>query len=110
MSDPTTAPGADPRIARIQANPKYQALKRERNTLGWALTIVVLIAYYGFIGLIAFDKEFLARPLGSGVTSIGIPLATGVIVLTIVLTGVYVFRANSRYDRIVAEILKESEA
>lgn len=110
MSEPAIAPGADPRIARIQSNPKYQALKRERNVLGWILTIVIFIAYYGFIGLVAFDKAFLAQPLGTGVTSIGIPIATGVIVLTIVLTGLYVFRANSRYDRIVAEILKESEA
>ena len=110
MSDPASAPGADPRIARIQANPKYQALKRERNVLGWTLTLIMLIAYYGFIGLIAFDKEFLARPIGAGVTSVGIPIASGVILLTIVLTGLYVWRANSRYDRAVAEILKESEA
>lgn len=100
----------DPRIERIQRNPKYQALKRERNVLGWTLTILVLIAYYGFIGLIAFDKAFLAQPFGAGVTSLGIPIALGVILLTIVLTGLYVWRANSRYDLAVAEILKESEA
>ncbi|MDO5505898.1 MAG: DUF485 domain-containing protein [Pseudoxanthomonas suwonensis] len=110
MSDPAIAPGADPRIARIEANPTYQALRRERNVLGWVLTAIILVAYYGFIGLIAFDKEFLARPLGTGVTSIGIPIAMGVIVLTIALTALYVFRANRHYDKAIRRILEESRA
>ena len=98
----------DPVVARIEANPKYQALKRKRGGFGWLLTLLMLLAYYGFIGLIAFDKEFLAKPIGSGVTTLGIPIAFGVIVFTIAITGFYVRRANSEYDRLTAEILKES--
>ena len=98
----------DPVVARIEANPKYQALKRKRGGFGWLLTILMLLAYYGFIGLIAFDKEFLAKPIGAGVTTLGIPIAFGVIVFTIAITGLYVRRANSAYDRLTAEILEES--
>ena len=95
-------------VARIEANPKYQALKRKRNSFGWTLTILMLVVYYGFIGLIAFDKAFLAQPIGDGVTTIGIPIAFGVIVFTILITGLYVRRANGEYDRITAEILQEA--
>ena len=98
----------DPVVARIEANPKYQALKRQRSRFGWLLTILMLLAYYGFIGLIAFDKEFLAKPIGAGVTTLGIPIAFGVIVFTIAITGLYVRRANSEYDRLTAEILKDA--
>ena len=98
----------DPVVARIEANPKYQALKRKRGGFGWLLTVLMLLAYYGFIGLIAFDKAFLARPIGEGVTTIGIPIAFGVIVFTILITGLYVRRANGEYDRITAEILQEA--
>ena len=98
----------DTMVARIEANPKYHELKRKRNTLGWTLTIMMLVVYYGFIGLIAFDKEFLARPIGSGVTTLGIPIAFGVIIFTIVITGLYVRRANSEYDRLTAKILEEA--
>ena len=98
----------DPVVARIEANPKYQALKRQRSRFGWLLTILMLLAYYGFIGLIAFDKEFLAKPIGAGVTTLGIPIAFGVIVFTIAITGLYVRRANGEYDRITAEILQEA--
>ena len=98
----------DPVVARIEANPKYQALKRKRGGFGWLLTLLMLLAYYGFIGLIAFDKEFLAKPIGAGVTTLGIPIAFGVIVFTILITGLYVRRANGEYDRITAEILQEA--
>ena len=105
MSDAT-----DLIVARIEANPKYHELRRKRNRLGWTLTVLMLIVYYGFIGLIAFDKAFLAQPIGDGVTTIGIPIAFGVIVFTILMTGIYVYRANSEYDRLTAEILKDAEA
>ena len=98
----------DPVVARIEANPKYQALKRKRGGFGWLLTLLMLLVYYGFIGLIAFDKEFLAKPIGAGVTTLGIPIAFGVIVFTIAITGLYVRRANSEYDRLTAEILEDA--
>ncbi|AXA85088.1 DUF485 domain-containing protein [Lysobacter oculi] len=100
----------DPMMARIEANPKYQLLRRKRNALGWSLTVLMLLAYYGFVGLIAFDKELLARRLGEGVTTVGIPVAMGVIVFTVALTAIYVFRANREFDRLNAELLQEARA
>ena len=98
----------DPMVARIEANPKYQALKRKRGGFGWLLTILMLLVYYGYVGLIAFDKELLAKPLGAGVTTLGIPIGLGVIVFTVLITGLYVRRANGEYDRLTAEILKDA--
>lgn len=97
----------DPVVAKIRANPRYQELKRKRNAFGWTLTILMLIVYYGYIGLIAFDKEFLAKPLGTGVTTLGIPIALGVIIFTIVITGIYVRRANTEFDAMTQQILKD---
>ena len=91
---------------RIQSNPQYQHLIKKRNTLGWWLTALVLIAFYGFILVIAFDKALLATPIMSGmVTTWGIPIGFGIILLTVVLTTIYVRIANREYDRIVKEIL-----
>jgi uncharacterized membrane protein (DUF485 family) len=95
-------------VAKIEANPKYQELRRKRNTFGWLLTALMMVVYYGYIALIAFNKPFLAQPIGAGVTSLGIPIGLGVIVFTIVITGIYVRRANGEYDRLTAEILKEA--
>ena len=98
----------DPVVTKIQNHPKYLELRSKRNTLGVTLTILMLVVYYGYIALIAFDKSFLAQPIGAGVTSLGIPIGMGVIIFTIVITGIYVRRANGEYDRLTAEILKEA--
>ena len=98
----------DPMVARIEANPKDHELKRKRSSFGWLLTVLMLLVYYGYVGLIAFDKELLAKPLGDGVTTLGIPIGLGVIVFTVLITGLYVRRANSEYDRLTAEILKDA--
>lgn len=99
----------DAEVARIEANPQYQALTRKRNRFGWLLTLLMLIVYYGFIGLIAFDKEWLATPLGDGVMTLGIPIGLGVIVFTVLITGLYVRRANGEFDRITRDILKDAQ-
>ena len=105
MNDPVKV---DPMVARVEANPKYHELRSKRNSFGWSLTALMMVVYYGYIALIAFNKPFLAQPIGAGVTSLGIPIAMGVIIFTIVITGIYVSRANSEYDRLTAEILKEA--
>ena len=98
----------DTMVARIEANPKYHELKRKRNGFGWMLAVLMLVVYYGYIALIAFNKPFLAQPIGAGVTTLGIPIGMGVIIVTIVITGIYVRRANGEYDRLTAEILMEA--
>ncbi len=61
---------------RIRANPKYQELVPKRNSYSWMMTIIMLAVYYGYIVLIAFNKEFLAQKTGAGVTSTGSPSAS----------------------------------
>lgn len=95
---------------RILSNPKYQELKSKRSSFGWILTAAMMIVYYGFILLVAFNKEFLSQRLGSGVMTVGIPVGFGVIVFTIIITAIYVRRANNEFDElsnaIVAEVQK----
>ncbi len=94
--------------AKIEADPRYHELRRKRNGFAWILTILMLVVYYGYIALIAFNKPFLAQPIGSGVTTLGIPIGMGVIVFTIAITAIYVRRANGEYDRLTSEILAEA--
>ena len=64
----------DPVTARILADPRYEELKSKRTGFGGWLTLAMLVVYYGFILLVAFDKPFLATRLGEGVTTIGMPI------------------------------------
>jgi uncharacterized membrane protein (DUF485 family) len=91
---------------RIASEPKYQELKAKRTRFGWWLTLAMMVVYYGFILLVAFDKEFLAQRLGAGVMTVGIPVGFGVIVFTIVITAIYVKRANREFDDLAADVAK----
>lgn len=96
-------------VARVVASPKYRELTSMRNTYGWIMTALIMICYFGYILLIAFNKEWLATKLGAGmVTSIGIPMGVGVIVFTIIVTNIYVRRANTEFDAMKEELIKEA--
>ena len=83
---------------RIAGLPQYQELKARRSRFGWWLTLAMMLVYYGFILLVAFNKPFLSQRLGEGVMTMGIPIGFGVIVFTVVITAFYVLRANKQYD------------
>ncbi len=89
---------------QILEDPEFQELARQKNKISLILTIVELVMYFGFIALIAFNKPFLGQKLAGSATTIGIPIAVGVIVLSWVLTGIYIFWANSVYDEKVKRI------
>ena len=93
---------------RIADDPRYQELKSRRSRFGWWLTAAMMVVYYGFILLVAFDKPFLATRLGAGVTTIGMPIGLAVIVFTILITGLYVRRANKEYDALTEQITREA--
>lgn len=95
-------------VANIVANPKYQRLVSTRARFGWLLTAIMMVVYYGYTAIIAFDKELFHQRIGEGVMTLGIPVGFGVIVFTIVITGIYVRRANSEFDALNDEIIKES--
>jgi uncharacterized membrane protein (DUF485 family) len=62
-----------------------------------ALTVAMMVIYFGFILLVAFQPGLLGRPLTGGL-SLGILLGALVIVAAWILTLVYVRWANSHYD------------
>ena len=99
----------DDMFNRVSANPHYQELKAKRSRFAWTLTVIMLVVYYGYVLLIAFDKSLLAQPIGDGVMTLGIPMGFGVIVFTVLITGVYVRRANNEFDELTRKVIKETE-
>ena len=95
-------------VRRISGLAEYQKLKARRTRFGWTLTALMLIVYYGFVLLVAFDKPLLAQRLGSGTTTLGMPIGFGVILFTIAITAYYVVRANAEFDTLSDAIKKEA--
>ena len=96
----------DPSVQKIMADPKYRELVSKRSRFAWFLTALMLVVYYGFILLIAYDPAYLGTPISEGsVTTIGLPFGVAVIVISIVLTGVYVRRANGEFDDMTKQLI-----
>ena len=97
-------------LDRVTANPKFHEFIAMRSRYSIIMAIVSAAAYYGFILLVAFQGPWLGTKLGAGMTtSIGVPLGVGVIVFTIILTWIYVRRANSEFDSTNEAIIHEAQ-
>ena len=92
---------------------KLHALAARRWRVAIWLSVVMLIAYYGFILLVAFDRPLLSTILLNGTTgagaaspglSLGILLGALVIGSAWVLTSIYVIWANNKYDHELHEL------
>ncbi len=89
----------------ILNDPDFKQLSSQKNTISIILTILELVLYFGFIGLIAYNKPFLAQKMSEGgAATIGIPIAVGTILFSWVFTGIYIWWANSKYDDLVKKV------
>ncbi|HCB1500938.1 DUF485 domain-containing protein [Klebsiella sp. RHBSTW-00484] len=96
---------------RIENSAHFRELVAARQRFATILSLIMLVIYVGFILLIAFAPGWLGTPLHAG-TSVtrGIPIGIGVIVISFVLTGIYVWRANGEFDQLTKSILSEVKA
>lgn len=95
-------------LKRIQGDPNFKKLVHERSSFGWTLSIIILVVYYGYIALVAFAPDLIAWKLAGSIT-FGIVLGAAIIVLSIVLTGIYVMRANAEYDDLTTAIIANAK-
>ncbi|HEY9673697.1 MAG TPA: DUF485 domain-containing protein [Waterburya sp.] len=83
-----------------------EALAAERWRVSLLLTGAMMLIYFGFILLIAFDKPLMGTLLLPGL-SLGILLGAFVIVAAWVLIYLYVRWANTHYDEKIAQLTKK---
>lgn len=88
---------------KIRNNPHFQELEAKRGAFGWTLCILMLVIYYGFIFVVAFIPSVMSINVG-GVITLAFPIGLAVIVSAVVLTGLYVIKANGEYDALTRKI------
>lgn len=107
MSKPKAQESSVPKGADALLNsPEFHALAARKNFVSFALTMATVAVYFGFIFLVAFRKDLVGSKLTENMTW-GIPLGIGVIFVSWLLTGIYVWWANRTYDVMVAELRRK---
>lgn len=93
---------------RVLAHPKFAEMTSNRARFSWRLSVVVLTVYYIFVLVAALKPELLAQPVAAGMTfSVGLTAGIVITLFCFVMTGIYVRRANSRYDAMTRDLLAE---
>lgn len=87
---------------------EFLAVARARRRVALGLTVAMMVIYFGFIGLIAWNKPLLGTELIPGL-SVGLVLGAAVIATCWLLTWLYVRWANTVYDQAVSR-LRDEEA
>jgi uncharacterized membrane protein (DUF485 family) len=92
-------------VGRIRNSAEFQELEARRTSFAWTLTFVMLAIYYAFIFSVAFLPDLMATTIGGTVVTIGFPFGLFVMVAAVVLTGLYVWKANTEYDDMTRQIV-----
>ena len=92
---------------RIRQHPLFAKLIARRTRFALILSLFVLVPYYSFMMVVAFNPEILHRTVGDGVMTIAWPIGVVLVVGCWVLTGIYIRRANGEFDQLNEQILKE---
>ncbi len=87
-------------VNKIKSNPKYNELVSKRSSFATILSIFVLVMFYGYVLVIAFNKELLAAKIGDGVMTYAYPVGAAIIVISFITTLIYVNRANSEFEEL----------
>jgi Predicted membrane protein len=82
---------------------EFRQLVIRRWRISLVLTGLLFVLYYGYIILIATNRQVLSHRVGTSTTT-GILLAAAVIVGAWLLTAIYVVWANRHYDPDVARL------
>lgn len=94
---------------RMRGNPKFQELVAKRGRFAWTLAFIVLAMFYGFVMTVAFNPGVLGTPVAEGSRiTVGVVLELFMFVFFWVLTAVYVRRANTEFDALTQEIVREA--
>ena len=91
-------------LKRIKADPNYQKLVAERKSFGWTLTIITLVSITA-LSPWSLSPPASSRPRSRATSRSGSFWASLIILGSILITGIYVLRANSRYDDLTSAIV-----
>lgn len=90
----------------IISSHEFKALVAKRWTVSAILLIILFVTYYGYVLLIPYAREFMIAKVGQATTR-AIPIGLAVIVVSFILTWVYVGWANQSYDPEVDRLKKQ---
>jgi len=99
----------NPIYEKIRNNPKFPQLVQKRSRFAWTLSAITLVAFYGFVMLVAFQPATVGLALSEGSQyTFGLVLELAMFIVFWLMTWLYVRRANGEFDALTQEIVREA--
>ena len=94
---------------RMRNNPKFHELVQRRSRFAWTLSLVTLVAFYGFVMLVAFQPTVVGTPVAEGSQyTLGVIAELTMFICFWLMTWAYVRRANGEFDALTQDIVREA--
>lgn len=98
----------DTQLQKIKSHPSFIEMERKKSRLGISFTIITLIMYFSYIIMIGINPELFGTPVAAGkVTTVGIYWGIFVILFSIVITAIYVYKANGEFDDLTKKVIDD---
>ena len=95
---------------RMRVDPTFRKPVAIRGGFAWTLSFIVLILFYGFVMAVAFYPATLGKPVSEGsMLTIGVAVELFLFVFFWALAALYVKRANSEFDAMTQEVIKQAQ-
>ena len=99
----------NPTYEKMRNNPKFHQLVKKRSRFAWTLSLITLVAFYGFVMLVAFQPATIGEPLSAGSKyTFGLVVELAMFIGFWLMTWAYVRRANGEFDALTQEIVREA--
>lgn len=94
-------------VDQIIQSPEFKSLIKARRKLSLPIIVTIIPAYFGFILMVAFSPETLGRSLGTSPVSIGIYAGLALLVLSFILTALYLKISNGKISQLQDELKRK---
>lgn len=95
---------------RIGVSPLYRELTQKRNRFSLVLSAVMLTVYYIYVLFASMTPAEFATPIAEGSKwPIGLIIGWCIQAFAFVMTGIYVYRANSDFDAMTRKLISEAQ-
>ena len=92
---------------KVLEDPRFKSFFARRARYSWLMVAIMTVTFAIYVSLVAFAPDLIGTPIADGWTmSIGIPYGVAMLVFAFVLTGIYAYRTNAKFDPELHELLE----
>lgn len=93
---------------RVLSHPKFKVMEKQKSLIGWSFSAVMFFVYVAFIWTIGTNPQALGVKVHEGsIITVGIYAGVAMIVFAFLITLVYVWLANGKFEDTTQDVVKE---